>query len=223
MPDTAMIFAAGKGTRMGELTRTTPKPLIQVGGKALIDHALALVDGAAIHKIVVNTHYLGDQIIDHLAGRDVLISHETTRLLETGGGLKKALTLLNTDTVITLNADAVWSGPNPINLLTRCWNPLEMDALLALLPGTRARGYKGTGDFLMDADGRLKRGPELIYTGCQIIKTSLLHDIPKDVFSLNIIWDKLLKNRRLFGVEYDGEWCDVGHPKGIPIAEAMLE
>lgn len=217
-----MIFAAGKGTRMGALTKVTPKPLIQVAGKALIDHALALVDDSTVQRTVVNTHYLGQQIIDHLTWRDIIISHED-ELLETGGGLKKALTLLNSDEIVTLNSDAIWSGPNPIPMAVKRWNPKNMDALLVLVPTHRAAGHKGNGDFHIDPSGRLKRGPGLVYTGCQIIKTSFVKDVADDVFSLNVVWDRLLKNQRVFGIEYGGGWCDVGHPEGITIAERMLE
>lgn len=223
MPDTAMIFAAGKGTRMGAVTKVTPKPLIHVGGKALIDHALALVDDSPLKRTVVNIHHLGEQIIDHLAGRDVMISHEKDQLLETGGGLKQALTLLNSDEIVTLNSDAVWSGPNPIQMAVEGWNPAEMDALLVLVPTDHAAGHKGNGDFHIDPSGRLKRGPGLIYTGCQIIKTPFVKDVSDDVFSLNVVWDRLLKNQRVFGIEYGGSWYDVGHPEGITIAERMLE
>lgn len=222
MPDTAMIFAAGKGTRMGALTKVTPKPLIQVAGKALIDHALALVDDSPVRRTVINTHHLGEQIIDHLTGRGIEISHEE-ELLETGGGLKKALTLLNSSEVVTLNSDAVWSGPNPIQMAINGWDPAKMDALLVLVPTDRAAGHKGNGDFHIDPFGRLKRGPGLVYTGCQIIKTSFVKDVADDVFSLNVVWDRLLKHQRVFGVEYGGGWCDVGHPEGITIAEKMLE
>ncbi|ARE40587.1 Nucleotidyl transferase [Rhodovulum sp. P5] len=222
-PDAVMLFAAGFGTRMGALTATRPKPLIEVAGRPLIDHALALVDEAGIGRCVVNTHYLADQIHAHLRGRgDVLISHESPRILDTGGGLLQALPRLDGDAVFTLNSDAVWTGNNPLTQLTRAWEPEKMDALLLLVPPGNARGHTGTGDFVMSADGRLCRGPGAIYTGAQILKTATLADPPADAFSLNVIWDRLLQDGRLYGAVHAGGWCDVGHPGGIAMAEAML-
>ncbi|WP_371170212.1 nucleotidyltransferase family protein [Aliiroseovarius sp. 2305UL8-7] len=222
MPDTAMIFAAGRGTRMGELTKDLPKPLINVAGKPLIDHALALINNSSVQDCVVNVHYLADQIVDHLDGSDAVISRETT-LLETGGGLKQALTLLNSVEIVTLNSDAVWAGSNPIHMLLNAWDPGKMDALLMLVPPENAIGHKGKGDFILSEDGSLQRGPGMIYPGCQIIKTDCVKTVEEDVFSLNVVWDRLLAEKRIHGVEYDGEWCDVGHPRGIVLAEEMLE
>lgn len=222
MPDAIMIFAAGRGTRMGALTQTLPKPMIPVAGTPLIDHALALVDDSPIETIVVNLHHLGDQIASHLDHRNILFSHEEDQLLETGGGLKQALTLLKSDDVVTLNADAVWAGPNPIPALIDAWDPDRMDALLMLVAPQNAIGHKGRGDFLIGADGVLSRGAGLTYTGCQIIKTARVAEVEGDVFSLNLVWDRLLANGRVFGLEHHGRWCDVGHPEGIILAETML-
>ncbi|SMR82567.1 MobA-like NTP transferase domain-containing protein [Aliiroseovarius halocynthiae] len=222
MPDTVMIFAAGRGTRMGALTDAQPKPMVSVAGKPLLDHALQVVDGSeAISKIVVNTHYLADQIHTHLADRDVLFSHEE-ELLETGGGLKQALALRNMPELVTLNADATWSGPNPINALLKAWDPSRMDALLLMVPPENAIGHLGKGDFTMAPDGQLTRGPGLVYVGCQIIKSSRVAQVTDDVFSLNVVWDVIRQSSRLFGLSYSGRWCDVGHPGGIELAEQML-
>lgn len=223
MTDTAMIFAAGRGTRMGALTAKTPKPLIEVAGRALIDHAFALLEESPIRRTVVNVHHLSEQIAKHLEGRDTQISHETDALLETGGGLKKALNLLNSATVVTLNADAVWTGPNPINALLQRWDPSKMDALLMLVDPSDAVAHKGKGDFLQAENGTLTRGPGMTYTGCQIIKTAFVADVPENVFSLNLVWDRLIANGRAFGMRHEGRWCDVGHPEGIIAAERMLE
>ncbi|MCK8463313.1 nucleotidyltransferase family protein [Aliiroseovarius sp. S1339] len=222
MPHTAMIFAAGRGTRMGALTQSLPKPLIPVAGKPLIDHALALIDDSPIDRIVVNLHHLGDQLVDHLNGRDILFSHENHQLLETGGGLKQALSLLKSDEIVTLNSDAVWTGRNPIPALLHAWDPDRMDALLMLVAPQNAVGHKGQGDFLMSPDGILRRGAGLTYTGCQIIKTAAVSKVVEDVFSLNIVWDQMLAENRAFGIEHNGRWCDVGHPEGIVLAETML-
>ncbi|MCO6384170.1 nucleotidyltransferase family protein [Oceanicola sp. 502str15] len=218
-PQAAMIFAAGFGTRMRPLTDTRPKPLIKVAGKPLLDRALDLTEGT--ERVVVNTHYLGDQIARHLAGRTVQTIHEP-EILDTGGGLRNALPLLGTGPVITLNSDAVWTGPNPLQTLRNAWKPDRMDALLLLIPVANARGYEGTGDFSQDADGRLTRGPGLIYSGAQIIKPDGLAQIPEAAFSLNVLWNVMQPEGRLFGVVHPGGWCDVGHPGGIAEAEAML-
>ncbi|MCK0141388.1 nucleotidyltransferase family protein [Aliiroseovarius sp. F20344] len=223
MPDTVMIFAAGRGTRMGSLTEAKPKPLIPVAGKPLLDHALKIVDDATgISQIMVNTHYLANQIEDHLSDRRILFSPEN-ELLETGGGLKQALTLHNTGSVYTLNADAVWSGPNPMQALLDAWQPSKMDALMLLVPPENAIGHLGAGDFHQSSDGRLTRGPGLVYTGCQIIKTGPVSAIQENVFSLNTVWNAIEKSDRLFGLSYTGSWCDVGHPDGITLAERLLE
>lgn len=223
MPGAVMLFAAGRGTRMGTLTRTRPKPLIEVAGRPLLDHALALVDAAGAERIVVNIHHLGDQIRDHLRGRpDIRLSPEP-ELLETGGGLRAALPLLGPGPVITLNTDAVWTGPNPISELRAAWDPVRMDALLLLIDPARAHGHAGGGDFLIDPQGRLTRGPGLIYSGLQITRTEGLGAIGEDVFSMNVLWDRMLREGRLFGHVHDGSWGDVGHPQGIATAEALLQ
>lgn len=223
MPDAVMLFAAGFGTRMRHLTASRPKPLLPVAGRPLLDHALALVDTAGIGTVVVNTHYLGDQIAAHLAPRpEIAISHETPEILETGGGLRKALPLLGAPTVFTLNTDAVWTGSNPLERLRSAWDPERMDALLMLVEPEFAHGHSGTGDFLRDGDGRLERGPGAIYCGVQILKTDGLAEIDAPAFSLNRLWDRMLERGRLFGLLHDGEWCDVGRPEGIGLAEAML-
>ena len=218
-PDSVMIFAAGFGTRMGALTQTRPKPLIEVLGRPLIDHALQIANGAGIENIVVNTHYRHDMLAHHLAGRNIRISHELKRILETGGGLRHALPLLGKGPVFSLNSDALWDGPNPLEALRAAWNPRRMDALLMLVPRARALGHKGKGDFLSEDEGRITRGPGHIFTGAQIMKTDLLADIPHESFSLNLVWDRMLARGRLFGLEYQGRWCDVGHPEALKRAE----
>lgn len=217
-----MLFAAGFGTRMGALTATRPKPLIPVAGKPLIDHALDLVSAHGLARTVVNTHYLPDQIEAHLAGRDITLSHEAPDILETGGGLRAALHLLGDGPVFTMNTDAVWSGPNPLAQLATAWNPDEMDALLLCIPPAAAIGHAGQGDFEIDPSGRARRGPGAIYSGLQILKTDALADIPDRAFSLNLLWNRMLEQNRLFATTYPGTWCDVGTPEGIDLAEAML-
>lgn len=218
-----MLFAAGFGTRMGALTAERPKPLIEVAGKPLIDHTLDLVAPLGLARIVANLHYKPDPLIAHLKPRNVALSIETPEILETGGGLRHALPLLGEGPVFTMNTDAVWCGPNPLKLLGAAWDPAQMDALLLCIPPAQAIGHKGSGDFRLDPEGRITRGPELVYSGAQIIKTEDLHAIPETAFSLNLLWDRISKTSRLFGLSYPGEWCDVGHPDGIALAEALLE
>jgi len=218
-----MIFAAGFGTRMGALTRDRPKPLVTVAGRALIDHALDLVTDHAPPRTVVNLHYRADQLAAHLDGRGVLLSHETPDILDTGGGLRAALPLLGTGPVLTMNSDAVWRGPNPLSLLASLWDSTRMGALLLCLPPDRALGHTGPGDFTPAPDGRLGRGPGLVYSGVQVIDPGCLAGIPDRAFSLNRAWDRLAAQGRLFGAVYPGRWCDVGCPEGIRLAEDMLD
>ncbi|MBV7380042.1 nucleotidyltransferase family protein [Maritimibacter dapengensis] len=222
-PDAVMIFAAGFGTRMGSLTQDRPKPMLEVGGQPLIDHALDLIRAAGIKTVVANLHFKPDVLAAHLAPKGVALSLEPERILETGGGLRQARTLLGSDPVFTLNSDAVWTGQNPLTRLAQAWNPQEMDALLMLLEPQDANGHTGPGDFLRDGDGRLSRGPGLIYSGAQIIKTDGLDAIREDVFSLNLLWDQMLTHDRLFGIVHKGGWCDVGRPEGIALAESLLQ
>lgn len=222
-PAALMLYAAGFGTRMGTLTADRPKPLIPVAGRALIDHALALVPPGL--RVVVNTHYRADRIAAHVAGRGFLISHEP-ELLETGGGLRAALPLLDADPVYTLNTDAVWTGPNPLETLAAAWDGTRMDALLLVLPRARAIGHKGAGDFAMAADGALSRGPgfvpTVVHSGAQILSPRLLSAVPDRIFSSNRLWDAAEARGRLFGVIHPGSWCDVGQPESLPLAEALL-
>ncbi|WP_108483771.1 nucleotidyltransferase family protein [Oceaniglobus ichthyenteri] len=219
-PTVIMLFAAGFGTRMAPLSDYMPKPLIPVAGRPLIDHALALTDGFA--RRVVNLHYKGEMLADHLAAQDVALSWERAAILDTGGGLRQALPLLGAGPVATLNTDAVWTGPNPMDTLRAAWAPDRMDALLLTIPVARAHGRAAPGDFTLAQDGRLIRQGNQVYTGAQIIKTERLADIADAAFSLNRLWDMFAATGRLHGVEHPGGWCDVGHPDGIAIAETML-
>jgi len=220
-PEALMIFAAGLGRRMAPLTDTVPKPLVRVCGRPLIDHALDLASRAGIGRVVVNTHHLADQICHHLAGRpDIALSHEPL-LLETGGGLKAALPLLGAGPVLTLNSDAVWTGPNPLGTLLAGWRP-GIEALALLVPKARAAGYAGPGDFLIGPNGRLQRGPGEVYSGAQILDPGRVAARSDTVFSLNAVWDDMIRAGTLHGIRHDGGWCDVGRPESIPMAEALL-
>lgn len=217
-----MLFAAGFGTRMGALTAHRPKPLIPVAGRTLMDRSLDLVEDAGLWRKVVNLHYKAEILRDHLAGTDVLISHETPEILETGGGLRHALPLLGDGPVFTMNTDAVWKGPNPLQLAREAWEPDRMDGLLICIRRDNALGHSGRGDFLLDPQGKLRRGEGYVYGGVQIIKTGGLADIEESAFSLNVLWDMMLQQERLFGLPYPGTWCDVGRPEGVAQAESLI-
>lgn len=223
MPLPLMIFAAGLGTRMRPLTDMRPKPLIEVGGLTLLDRALQLGREAGAGPVVVNTHYLGAQIRRHLAGQEVQISSEAGAILDTGGGLRKALPLLGAGPVMTLNPDVVWTGPNPLAALQAAWDETRMDALLALVPLAQATARKGAGDFSLDPEGRIARQGDLVYGGAQIIRPDLLASIPERTFSLNRLWDLMIERGRAYGMVHPGGWCDVGYPQAIPLAEALLD
>lgn len=219
-PTAAMVFAAGFGTRMGALTAARPKPLVPVAGRALLDHALALVQAAGLRP-VVNTHYLAGQVADHLSGRGIALSHEP-EILDTGGGLRAALPLLGEGPVATLNSDAVWTGPNPFDTLRAAWDPARMEALLLLVPLARARERRGGGDFALDAAGRISWGGDLVYTGAQFLQVAALDAVAAPAFSLLLVWEAMIARGTAFGVIHPGLWCDVGRPEGIAAAEAML-
>ena len=227
-PHTAMVLAAGFGTRMGELTANTPKPLLPVRGRPLIDHVLErCVEGGAA-RAVVNLHYLGDQIRDHLADRQKprIEFSEETEILETGGGLAKAAPLLGDDPVYTINSDAIWTGAMPLPQLAEAWDADRMDALLLLVRRENALGYTRAGDFFADNGVLRRRGDApvapFVYSGAQIFSPGALDGAPSGAFSLNIIWDQMLAKGRLFGVVYEGGWVDVGTPAGLTLANEAL-
>ena len=233
MPESAMILAAGLGLRMRPLTETRPKPLVTVAGRPLIEHILKPVEAAGVSRIVVNVHYLADQMRDHLASREgvaVFISDETGGLLDSGGGVKKALARLGKDPFFVLNADSFWmDGPRP-NLvrLAEAWDPEKMDILLLVVASALATGYDGKGDFSMDPHGRLHRRVErhvapFVYAGVGIMKPDLFDRTPEGPFSLNLLFDRALEAGRLFGLRLDGEWLRVGTPDAIRLAETRLQ
>lgn len=218
-----MLFAAGFGTRMGALTARRPKPLIPLAGRSLIERAIDIGTEAGCAPIVANTHYLADMLEPVLTARGVQISREDGEILDTGGGLKRALPLLGEGPVATLNPDAAWSGPNPLGHLLATGLPEAAEALLLLVPAGRAIGRTGArGDFALGASGRLSRGGDLVYTGAQLLLTPRVKAHPDKVFSLNAIWDGMARAGGLYGIVYPGRWGDVGHPEGLAAAEAML-
>lgn len=230
--DTAMILAAGLGKRMRPLTASQPKPLIRVGGKALIDHALDRLDSAGVAKAVVNVHYLADALEGHLKvrknGPAIAISDERERLLETGGGMVRAAPQLP-DPFFCLNSDNIWlDGPNNVFAeLSQAWDPKVMDALLLMVPHARALNYRGEGDFHLDPVGRVSRRrpgrvAPFIYTGIQVVSHRLLRDAPEGPFSTNILWSRAIEEGRLYGISHTGLWFEVGEPAAIKLTEAWL-
>lgn len=218
-----MIFAAGFGTRMMPLTRDKPKPMVELAGRPLIDHAIDLARDAGAKRVVANLHYKADVLREHLEGSDICLVEEQPDILDTGGGLRHALPFVGEGPVWTLNPDAIWRGPNPLGFAADRWDPDRMDALLVCLEPSRCRGRKARGDFKVGRDGRVSRGGDVIYGGAQILKTDRLTEIADRVFSLNRLWDLMMEEGRCFACIYPGTWCDVGHPEALPIAESMLK
>ncbi|AZQ69466.1 nucleotidyltransferase family protein [Silicimonas algicola] len=214
-PRAAMIFAAGFGTRMGDVTRHTPKPMLPLRGRPMIDHTIGILKEAGLTRIVANTHHLHDRIAPHLEASGVVISREDPQILETGGGLKAALPLLGPGPVMTANSDAIWIGRNPAATLIKAWKA-DMNALLLVSPAAGARG-----DFGLNG-GRLERRGDYVYTGLQIIRTDRLDEIGDEVFSLNRYWDLLAEDGGLHGVVYDGVFCEAGDAAGLAKAERLL-
>jgi MurNAc alpha-1-phosphate uridylyltransferase len=234
VPHTAMIMAAGLGKRMRPLTATRPKPLIEVGGKPLLDHVLERLRAAGVTKVVVNVHYLADAVESHLAtrqhGLEVIISDERKLLMETGGGLVQAEPLIDCDPFLAINSDNMWvDGPaDTLRLLASHWDDDKMDALLLLVPLARAQNHRGTGDFHMDRSGRLRRRRKshvapFVFTGVQMLSKRLLRDPPQGPFSTNLLWDRAIEEGRCFGAVHQGLWFDVGTPASIDMTEAALE
>ncbi len=233
VPDTAMVMAAGLGKRMRPLTATRPKPLIEVGGKPLIDHVLDRLRAAGVTKAVVNVHYLADVMEAHLLARagdlDIRISDERELLLETGGGLVRAAPMIDSDPFFAINSDNFWvDGPSDtLRLLASHWDEGAMDALLLLVPHARAYNHRGLGDFHMDRFGRLRRRGRskvapYVFTGIQLVSKRLLREAPDGAFSTNILWDRAIKERRCFGAVHQGLWFDVGTPASVQATESAL-
>ncbi len=226
-----MILAAGFGNRMRPLTSTTPKPLIKVAGKTLLDRALDVAAHSGVAHAVVNMHYLADQMEAHCQARTGLpridISDERAVLLETGGGLKQALPLLKGDAFLVMNADNVWPDMPVLDTLIKAWHPETMDALLLVVPTADAVGYDGVGDFFLSAHQQpMWRGAAMaapyIFTGAQILKRTLLDATPEGAFSLHVVFNRAMQAQRLFAAVHYHGWYHVGTPEGVALAEAAL-
>jgi MurNAc alpha-1-phosphate uridylyltransferase len=235
MPKTAMVMAAGLGKRMRPLTATMPKPLVEVAGRTLIDHTLDRLRAAGIGKAVVNVHYLPGALEAHLKNRvkgiEIAVSDERKQLLETGGGLKRALPLIDGDPFLVVNSDNLWidGAVDTLRLLASNWDDARMDALLLLVPLARAHCHKGRGDFHMSRAGALKRRrpngvAPFVFTGIQMMSKRLFADeLPEGPFSTNLLWDRAIAGGRAFGIVHQGLWFDIGRPDSIRKAEAILE
>ena len=229
IPATAMVFAAGLGKRMRPLTDATPKPLLQVAGRTILDRILDRLVAAAIHKAVVNTHYLANQVETQLAKRDkpeIVISHEPS-LLETGGGVKNALPLLGAAPFYVINGDVLWldGARDTLIRLGRNMDEASMDGLLLLNPVVNAGDYRGPGDFFLDQVGRIRRRQQrqvapFVFTGIQILHPRLFDKTPDGPFSLNLLYDRAIESGRLYGIVHDGEWFHLGTQAGLVRAES---
>lgn len=227
-----MVMAAGLGLRMRELSASRPKALIEVGGKALIDHAIDRLEAAGVERVIVNVHAFADLMEDHLARRrspEILISDERSELLETGGGLKRARPFLGEAPIWVANSDYVWvdGGNDALQLVANAWDPARMDACLIVAPKARTGGFGTPGDFFRAADGALTHRGEAAEApyhcfGIEIIDPQRVYEWPETRFSLFAIWKAASELGRLFGVVPDGYWMQVGDPDALAAAEARL-
>lgn len=232
-PEAAMVLGAGLGTRMRPLTDLVPKPLVRVKGRALIDHVLDRIAEAGIAAAVVNTHYMADKLEGHLAGRTrpaIAISDERDQLLDTGGGVVRALPRLGRGPFLVHNADSTWLEGIGTNLARLCdaWDNGRMDFLLLVALASHSVGYDGRGDFQMQPDGRLARRREremapFAFTGVSIAHPRAFEGAPKGPFSLNRLWDRAIEQGRLFGVRLDGVWMHIGTPEAVTAAERRID
>ena len=231
-PRKAIVLAAGLGKRMLPITATMPKPLVKVAGQSLIDFALDKLREAGVESVVVNVHHFADMLEAHLLTREtprIVISDERGELLETGGGVKKALPLLGSDPFITFNSDSLWiEGQEPnLKRLVKAWDPERMDILMLVAPLSTSIGFEGRGDFHQDEDGRLRRrgtddSAPFAYAGVAIVKPELVHGTPEGAFSANAFYDRAIAKDRLYGLCMEGQWLHVGEPQAIAEAEKCL-
>ncbi len=230
-PGRAMVLAAGVGRRLRPVTDKTPKPLIEVGGRALIDWAIDRLTDAGVETVVVNLHHLGRLIEKHLDGRpgpEIRFSREEA-LLDTAGGIAQALPMLGEAPFFAVNADVLWlNGPrSALDRMVDIWDEDRMDALLLLHSTVESYGYTGRGDFCIEPAGELSRRPEgevspYVFTGVQILHPRLFDGIAPQPFSLNVLYDKAIAEGRLFGMVHDGEWFHIGSQEGLDEVEAYL-
>ncbi len=231
IPKHAMVLAAGRGERMRPLTDERPKPLIEVRGRTMIDQVLDRIEAAGVGEVVVNFHHLGGMIEEHLRARGgprIRFSPEA-ELLDTGGGVTRALPMLGKRPFYVANGDVVWldGGTPALERLAETWDEASMDVLLLLHPTAFVRGYQGLGDFFMAPDGRLRRRTErevapYLFTGVQILHPRIFKRAPAGAFSLNRLYDRAAEAGRLRGLRHDGEWFHVGTPEALGEVEDAL-
>lgn len=232
VPASAMIMAAGLGLRMRPLTLDRPKPLVMVQGRTLLDHCLDRLLEAGVRRVIVNVHYMADQIVRHCAGRNdiaITIQDETAGLLDTGGALVRARPFFEEQPAIVLNSDSIWLEGMGSNLkrLARAFRAEHMDCMMLLATTFNAIGFDGRGDFHMDATGRLKRRDAqklapFAMPGAQIIHPRFLDDAPQGAFSTNVLWDRGIERDRVFGLRMEGRWMHIGTPEAVKEAEDFL-
>lgn len=232
-PAAAMVLGGGYGKRMMPLTKDIPKPMVVLKGRPLIDHVLDRIAAAGVPQAVVNVHYCADKLQAHVEKRThpkIAISDERQQLLDTGGGVAKALPLLGPDPFLIHNSDSVWIEGVGSNLerMFSVWDPDTMDSLMLLASAATSLGYDGSGDFAMDKDGRLSRRGErqmvpFVFTGVSIAHPRIFEGAPDGAFSMNRLWDRAIDNGRLFGIRLDGLWMHVGTPEALVEAERWIE
>lgn len=228
----AFVLAAGLGTRMRALTDDRPKPMVRLAGRPLIDHVLDRLARSGITAAIVNVHYKADVLLAHLQDRTsprITISDERDVLLDTGGGVVRALPHLGPQPFLIHNSDTVWRehGAANIDRLLSAWNPATMDSLLLLAESARSIGYDGAGDFNIAPDGRLSRRAKgttarYVFAGVSIAHPRLFENAPTGAFSLNVLWDRAILTGRLHGIVLDGLWMHVGDPEALAQAEELL-
>lgn len=231
----AMVLAAGLGTRLRPVTDTMPKPLVPIAGKPMIDYGLDALAEAGVKRAVVNVHHFADQMRAHLADRttpQIVLSDETDRLMNSGGGLARGLKLLGREPVLVMNADLFWIGEKPgqktnLQRLADGFDPEAMDMLMLCVKLEDTTGHDGKKDFSLDAEGRLSRyrdgsGTPVVYAGALALMPGLLDDAPDDAFNLNIYFDRAIETGRLRGIMLEGHWITVGTPEAIGAAEAVI-
>jgi len=233
MPETAMVLTAGFGTRMRPITDSRPKPLVEVLGRPMIDHTLGKLARAGIRRVVLNLHYKGAMLRRHLEqsppeGMEVLFSQED-EILDTGGGVVKALPLLGAAPFFVLNGDMLWHDGtmNVFSMLADRWDDGRMDALLLMVPTVSAIGYYGMGDFTMLPDGRLQRRRQahvapFLYGGIQLVHPRFFRDPPAARFSTNLLWDRAGEEGRLYGIRHESDWMQIDTPDAIPLANEIF-
>ncbi len=229
---TAMVLSAGLGTRMRPLTDKMPKPLVEVAGRALIDHVLDRLSEACVARVVVNVHHFAEQLERHLAARKqpkITISDERGLLLGTGGAVVKALPQLGAAPFFHVNSDTLWvDGVKPnLTRLAENFDSASMDALLLLAPTTGSIGYAGRGDYAFAADGRLRRRDErevapFVFAGAAILSPALFTGAPAGEFPLPLLFDRVEEQGRLHGLRLEGLWMHVGTPDAIALAEKAI-